>query len=61
MNETLRKMIEAKLEVLGTSLSYHQQEAKDYRSMVRDENKRIKELKEQIDALQEALEDEPTD
>lgn len=61
MNELLRKMIEDKLEALETTLKYHQDEARDYRAMVRDENKRIKELKEQIDALQEALENESTD
>jgi len=57
MNETIRKMIEDKLELKRTSLAYHQEEASDYRRLVRKENAQIKVLKQEIADMEEALDD----
>jgi DNA-directed RNA polymerase subunit F len=57
MNETVIKILQEKIEAKQVSLAYHQQEAKDYRAMVRTENSQVKRLKQEIADMQEVLDD----
>jgi peptidoglycan hydrolase CwlO-like protein len=57
MNETVIKILQDKIEAKQNSLAYHQQEAKDYRALVRAENAQVKQLKQEIADMQEVLND----
>jgi len=57
MNETVIRMLEDKIASKKIALAHHQEEVKGYRELVRDENERIKTLKQEIADMQEVLDD----